>query len=234
MSDQTMKSIIPNHPPVTLCFLCRTSPFVSDKPFISIQYHIDVCTPCFYSFIQPSPTHSQSTFLLEDPKGGGPYSDFISTKIGSEAEQKFWSLCQSKGFLIRSSTPHENRISHFDFVVGLAMDRFVRVEVKSTKARRRGDTPDPSVVFLEIQNIDGGPGWIYGKCDYVAFEHPKGFILFPNQEIVSYVERYSQTFPFVTQSGIDFTLYGRRQRKDIVMVVPFAELNFRISHKLFL
>jgi len=211
----------------TTCIICRSF----SKSLRSIRYDVDVCSACFYYFLQPK---RDQTFICPLPKGGGRFSDEISLKIGSEAEQKFFTLCQSKGYLIRPSSSHENRISHFDFVVGFSTHQFMRVEVKSIKARRRGEIPDPSIVFLEIQNIDGGKGWIYGHSDYIAFEHPKGFVLYRNQDIVSYVELFSKSFPFVTQSGIEFTLYGRRQRKDVVMVVPFAHLNYHLSHKLFI
>jgi len=211
----------------TRCLLCRSY----SKSLQSIRYDVDVCQTCFYFFFQ---TQKNTTYICPQPKGGGRFSDPQSLQIGSEAEQKFWTLCRSKGFLIRPSSSHENRIDHFDFLVAFSISQFVRVEVKSIKARRRGEMPDPSIVFLEIQNIDGGKGWIYGQCDYVALEQPKGFILYRNQDLVQYAERFSKSFPFVSQSGLEFTLYGRRNRNDIVMIVPFAHLNFHLTHKLFI
>lgn len=181
------------------------------------------CKHCLLCFIK-----KEETFSPEAVRGGGELSDGLSKQLGETAEKKFFQMCKDKGYMIRCATKFENVKKHYDFVV--KMDKsFIRVEVKSMKARQRGQQPDASVIYLELFNIDGGPGWIYGEADYIAFENSKGFMLYPRMELIKIVDYWKDKLPYVTKSGIDFTLYGRQNRKDLVLVLPFAEVNQIIS-----
>ena len=202
----------------------------SSYPFSSIKQSI--CPLCFVYFVKKE--ESSTDFIAQSlPMGGGTFRDRQSHAMGSNAEQHFWDLCRSRNMLIRPSSMDENRKLHFDFVIFL-QKHFVRVEVKSMKSRKRGQSPDPSLIYLEIQNIDGGKGWVFGQYDWIAFEQPGGFLLFHQDDIIAFVDYFYPKLPFVTESGIDFTLYGRKQRKDIMMLVPFAVFNSHMKQRIFL
>lgn len=185
------------------------------------------CKSCLLCFIK----QHDSTFSGE-VKGGGEFIDDRSKKMGESAENKFYDICRQRGYLIRSASRFENTKKHYDFVVKMD-NSFHRVEVKSMKARQRGQAPDSSVIYLELFNIDGGPGWIYGDADYIAFEHSKGFMLYKRSDLLAVVNYWKDRLPFVSKSGIDFTLYGRQNRKDLVLVLPFAEIN-QIPQKIYM
>lgn len=177
------------------------------------------CSPCFQAFIkkrvvQPTPV-----------KGGGDLADETSKRLGQTAEDLFYNHFINKNKKIRTATNNENRRRHYDFVVfEESLGRFIRIEVKSIKARKRGQQPDPSIVYLEVHNIDGHPGWIYGESDYIAFQTPTGFMMVNRMRLVEKVKHFYDKLPYVTESGLDYTLYGRFNRMDLVMVLPFSEI----------
>lgn len=164
--------------------------------------------------------------------GGGSLSDETSRNLGNNAEQLFFDAYRSVEKPIRCATAFENRKQHYDFIV-YEKEKFIKVEVKSMKARNRGEAPDPMIIYIEVFNIDGGPGWIYGEADYIAFQQLNGFILVSRVELLWKVHAFMKSLPYVTRSGLEYTLYGRKNRKDLVMILPISEI-FSISDKIIL
>jgi len=178
------------------------------------------CTPCFQSFIKKAP------FAGPGPvRGGGELADNISRQLGQTAEDQFYNYYKSAGKRIRTATKFENHKKHYDFVTfEERLRKYIRVEVKSMKARKRGQEPDPTIAYLEVHNIDGYPGWVYGQADAIAFQTPTGFLIVNRKRLVEIVNDYYKKLPYVTESGIEYTLYGRFNRKDLVMILPFSEI----------
>lgn len=197
-----------------LCQICKNEIFGKNY-----------CKSCFLCFIK-----KQDSIIPNEVKGGGTFMDERSKLMGESAEEKFFNLCKSKGYSIRNATKFENMKKHYDFIVNIN-NEFLKVEVKAIKSRQRGEKPDPSVIYLELFNIDGGPGWIYGNADYIAFQTSGGFAMYLRTDLIKLVDYWKDRVPFVSKSGIDFTLYGRNNRKDLVLVLPFAEVN-TISNKI--
>jgi len=195
----------------------------------SVSHGQSYCSPCFQAFIKKRSTHGP-----DKVKGGGALIDETSRHLGQTAEDIFFDHFRSNHKKIRTATTMENRKRHYDFVVfEESLGRHIRVEVKSMKARKRGQQPDPNIIYLEVHNIDGFPGWVYGEADYVAFQTPTGFMMVNRIRLVEKVNHYFTRLPYVTESGIDYTLYGRFNRKDLVMILPFSEIS-QIEDKIIL
>lgn len=138
---------------------------------------------------------------------------------GAQAEARFFHMCRAAGLRVKISTPYDNRVKHIDFYVNRT-----NVEVKAIKSRRRGWRPDPTVVFVELRNVSGGPGWLYGHADFVAFEQPQGFLIVNVEELKILVKRMRSKCSWSNISGVPYTLYGRRQRRDLVMVLAREDM----------
>ena len=142
-----------------------------------------------------------------------------SVRRGSIAEDRFIRLCSRRRYRVRHASSYEDRVLHYDFIVNSD-----RVEVKSIKSARRGMHPDPSIIYVELRNIVGGPGWLYGSSDHVAFEQPRGFLMVPTKSLRRYVESIKHRLPFSSMSGIHHTLYSRRGRDDLVVILSNNEI----------
>lgn len=144
--------------------------------------------------------------------------------MGTQAERSFVQLCSVAEYPIRSATLYENTVLHYDYVVRHPDLEYVRIEVKSIKSRRRGLPPDPRVIFIELKDIHGNAGWLYGRADFIAFQQLDGFMMIPRTKLVKLAETYLQEFRIVYQSGLHHTLYSRPNRQDLMMVLDVADV----------
>ncbi len=151
--------------------------------------------------------------------GGGKYATVRTTMHGTLAEQRFVDICCGRGLRVVKASKRENRIDHLDFHVHLLNGRWVTVDVKAIKSRRRGQPPDPSVIYVELRGVTGEAGWIYGKADYIAFEQVNGFFMVPRQRLLERTEELLPSCERSVVSGVAMTIYGRRERKDEIMVL---------------
>jgi len=97
---------------------------------------------------------------------------------GQRAEDKFKQLALQRKFNVLKSTLQQDMREHWDFEITKTLDTKVykkRIDVKGIK-KYDGKLTD-EYVFIELQNVGGGKGWLYGKADGIAFEINDGFIL---------------------------------------------------------
>jgi hypothetical protein len=139
--------------------------------------------------------------------------------MGTAAEQRFANICREKGYAIRPATSYENRVRHFDFRV--CGDK---VEVKAMKSPRRGMAPDPDMIYVELRNVSGGDGWLYGDADLIAFGQRDGFLMVNRRELVRLVEWMRPRCRRSAVSGVYHTLYSRVNRDDLVMVLHIDDI----------
>jgi hypothetical protein len=92
------------------------------------------------------------------------------------------------------------------------------VEVKGMKCPTRGASVDPTLIYVELQNVNGGSGWIFGKADVIAFEQPEEkFLCVDREELCKKALILSQSAPFGTRSGQKGTLWSRNNRDDLIL-----------------
>ena len=104
--------------------------------------------------------------------------------MGQRAEDLFQHVCAFNNLSLRPATRSEN-FRHFDFVIWpwtafpLAC-RTARVDVKAIKCPQRGASPDPTLIFVELKDVAGNKGWVFGDADLIAFEQPIDSLLIVN------------------------------------------------------
>lgn len=183
----------------------------------SYQGRRPVCSACRKYFVQNSIWNiNYNTIAM----GGSTYATNITKSMGANAEIKFASICRKlNNYRIRGSTKYEEIKLHYDFVIEITKKEKIeynRIEVKAMKSRNRGKSVDPTITYLEYKNVIGGPGWIYGSSDYIAFEQPSHFLVVYREDLVTFAEKAEKTMKLSKKSGIINTLYSRRNRKDLI------------------
>lgn len=64
-------------------------------------------------------------------------------------------------------------------------DKTYSIDVKSMKKSNRKDaTPDDQIHWIELQNVRGNPGWIYGKADFIAFELMNSWLIISRKKLI--------------------------------------------------
>ena len=142
---------------------------------------------------------------------------------GRTTEQQFVDAVLKRNptsVVIKSST-QQDREEHFDFICNGK-----RVDVKARKnigILNAGQTQDEYTV-LELQDIKGKQGWLYGNADYIAFEIDYFFLVCPRMELVRYVQHNVEDIFVTDLNDCVHKKYQRFSAEDIITVVPFHKI----------
>jgi hypothetical protein len=149
--------------------------------------------------------------------------------MGRNAEVRFMRISERHGYKYRAANRRENMVEHFDFI----LNGRLKVEVKAMKAKRRGESVTPDIVYVETKNVNGGAGWVYGKADFIAFEQPDGFLFVDRNELVAYLHKKLPHMRRAIYSGVFNTIYSRNGRDDEVAIFNIRDI-FTIPNNFFL
>jgi hypothetical protein len=150
----------------------------------------------------------------------------LEIKIGNEAEESFKKLFT----FVKKATREEDMTEHWDLEV-IIDEKNVKVDVKAVKNENRFDPyPNENFHWVEIQNVNGDDGWLYGKSDLIAFETLDYFILVGTLKLRKFLEKklkYKQDMiPRLETTSVKdpYTFYRRKDRDDIVIKVKTIDL----------
>ena len=164
-------------------------------------------------------------------KGGGEYADTYSKNLGKKAEIEFLEIIQNLNLDYRNASKKEEIFSHWDFLIKSNNRIFEgKYEVKAMKAKERGQKPNSNIIFIEIKSVGGNKGWIYGDADYIAFQKPDGFLIFPRKTLQKFTDSNLESMPLVDKSGQIWTKYSRKNREDLVAIFPINILIESVPH----
>lgn len=142
------------------------------------------------------------------------WEDFV--KEGKSKEAEFASLLTNPVFATQEQDIHE----HWD--VEDAM--MIKYDVKGMKKFRRSDpTPTDRLHWIELRNVNGKAGWIYGMADIIAFETRKWWVLVERKNLVQFVEGIL-IGDDPSPNPEPYKLYQREGRKDLLTVLPTVDL----------
>lgn len=110
----------------------------------------------------------------------------------------------------------DGQFDHIDFSCDLKMT----VDVKSIK--------DPRSIWVEIKNIKGYDGWLYGKATHIAFERHDHFKIVRRLDLVELVDKLVDKTTMV-ESPMDclYKIYQRKKydREDILTKILPSDLD---------
>lgn len=165
--------------------------------------------------------------------GGGIYSTKHTKSMGKNAEVKFENILKNNKIKYDVANKDQEMKEHWDYLIkGNKEVKPGRYEVKSAKAKARGLEKDYNIIYIEFKSVGGNQGWIYGKADFIAFETPEGFLVFPREKLLNYISCIIQYMPISEKSGNIGTLYSRKNRNDLVAIFPRQLLTYGVSHQL--
>lgn len=129
---------------------------------------------------------------------------------GLQAEQSFKKLL---GDSATKSGQLNDRIDHWDFNV--------RFDVK--KIRSVDEFGESNYHWIELMNINGNEGWLYGKSNYFAFETKNYWIIVEAEKLRAWILTVVKD-PEITFKKEIYRVYRRRDRLDKVVMVPTLDL----------
>jgi hypothetical protein len=75
---------------------------------------------------------------------------------------------------------------------------------------------------VEIRNIKGDDGWLYGDSDYIAFETKNMWVIVPTEELRVFV-KFRSVKQF-TKEKVPYHYYQREGRQDLMVMIPTLDL----------
>lgn len=142
-----------------------------------------------------------------------------NVEIFKSIERKFGKAINTIG-KVGFSSKEQDMHEHWD--VSLLM----RFDVKAMKkVNRSDDKPNENIHYVELKNVQGHPGWLYGEADYFAFETEEYFILVNKVLLQNFIKDKCAAKEWCEKPEL-YKLYQRKDRLDIMTLVKTIDLMF--------
>lgn len=124
------------------------------------------------------------------------------------------------------ATKFEDTKRHIDFWWYNDDGRPYGIDVKGMKKNSRSDKQyDTSIHWVELQNVRGETGWVYGDAVYIAFIVADSVLFVPRKRLATFVENKIVGKPVVTVNPREcYIPYQRAGRLDKIVKVPTSDL----------
>lgn len=124
--------------------------------------------------------------------------------------------------IVNHPTELQDIYEHWDIEL-LDTDLKGKYDVKALRKVNRHDSEvNPEIQWIELLNVNGNKGWLFGKADYIVFEHTNQWVIVKRTDLVKYIKSNTKNdiclYPEVHK------LYRRRNRDDLITLVPFSDL----------
>lgn len=148
-----------------------------------------------------------------------------SLERGEKAEELFAKIARKSGWQVSPSSKDENIDEHWDFQITKGEEHF-KVEVKSAKRiDRRDANAQIDYTWVELQNVRGKVGWLFGKADLIAFEKESIFIFIKRLDLLALVNKKVNLVAKVRDpKEALYKIYRRDGRKDKLTLLPLRDI----------
>ena len=138
----------------------------------------------------------------------------VFLKKGKEKENDFFSLFNNT----IEATKDDDINKHVDrFIV-------VGVDFKGLKKINRNDQEtNEHIHWVELKNVFGKPGWLYGEADFFAFELKDYYVVVDKHDLQRFIADRCRNKIKVVKPEL-YKLYQRKDRKDIITLVTSYDL----------
>ena len=154
---------------------------------------------------------------------------YIARKMyvdGLSDEQLTMDILESSiGGVCSKGTKLEDTRDHIDFWWTTPKGIKVSIDAKGLHRNKRHDTGFSDNHWVEVRNVLGNDGWIYGKADYISFM-AEDMIMFvrPSKLIAIYEEKVMGKEVVGKIPDETYIPYQRNGRNDVIFKMPNQHL----------
>jgi hypothetical protein len=114
------------------------------------------------------------------------------------------------------SNPEQDIHEHWDIAI--------KCDIKGIKrVFRLDDKPDENFHYVETQNVNGAPGWLWGQADLFVFETFFYWILVGKSRLQSFIRSIDSDIE-VYDEPLLYKKYQRKGRNDILILIKTLDL----------
>lgn len=131
------------------------------------------------------------------------------------------------GGTCEKSTSYEDRVRHIDFWWESPKKGRIGVDVKGRKKDKQSDKKfNDDIHWIEMKNVVGNKGWVYGDAEYIAFRTSNKIVFVKTKILQEYAEKVIEGKECVYgECPKDFYIpYTRKDRQDVVFKCPVLDL----------
>ena len=134
-------------------------------------------------------------------------------------EDKFAHIIKTMGEVSPSSTEQDIN-EHWD----VKLD--VKFDVKAVKKVNRSDgETDETIHWVELINVRGNKGWLYGEADYFAFELDDYWVIVGKQPLQTFIAKKCAKKETSERPEL-YKIYNRKDRLDAITLVKTIDLMY--------
>lgn len=150
-------------------------------------------------------------------------------KSGYEAEARFIQAARQHGYSVIKANRNQDMFQHIDFFISKGGKNYA-VDVKAEKKfNRRNKNTDNSEVWIELRNVRGNRGWLFGDADFIAFEHAGHFLLSDRKKLIEIVNQLVD-FKKTTDHSHSalYKIYSRAGRSDRITRIKTSDIEYSL------
>lgn len=124
------------------------------------------------------------------------------------------------------ASKEEDMHKHIDFWWNSPKKGRIGIDVKGMKKAKRSDKEfDDTIQWLELKNVLGNKGWLYGEAEYIAFRTKKKILFVLRDKLREFAEKCVEGKEMVFKCPREFYIpYQRWGRLDMVIKVPTSDV----------
>lgn len=141
-------------------------------------------------------------------------------------------LIQQCGGEYKIANIQEDTKKHIDIWWYSPQKGKIGIDVKGLRKNNRSDSKtDDTINWLEIKNIQGDKGWIFGDMDYIAFLTNNEVLFVKPHKIYGLLlqNTIGKNLVYENNNLEFYQPYQRYKRKDIIVKIPTEDLR-KITH----
>lgn len=143
---------------------------------------------------------------------------------GETAENIFESLAKKRNLKVKKAS-FSQQLAHIDFILVDKNDATHLIDVKARKKTSRSSSEfSDDLVWIELKNVQGNSGWLYGTSDFIAFEREDDFVIVPRKNLTILCDRLISKDVVEKSTEALYKLYTRKGRKDLLSIIKMSDI----------
>ena len=126
------------------------------------------------------------------------------------------------------ASKYDDLKNHIDFWWNSPRMGLLGIDVKGLNKSKRNDRSyDDTIHWLELQNVNGGDGWLKGKADYIAFKTMTKILFVKRDKLLDFAEKKIEGKDIVYDTPKEcYVPYQRKKwgREDIALKALNSDL----------
>lgn len=143
---------------------------------------------------------------------------------GQKAEAEFVSLAIAKGYTVQESSIEVDRNHHIDFYITSENGVTRSIDIKSIRGVGSNRCKD-NHTWIELQNVVGRKGWIYGSQDLIVFERTMDWLIVDRRSLADWVDSVVDRTVVVDRWGDPtYTVYAKDTDRSLTTLIRFSDM----------